>query len=124
VPRPKGSGVSTPPQAPPKAAEGNLAPIALRDLTDDEGARISRWPGQKISPETIAGQKTVFLRLCREKRISDDLIRQAWGEAVQNWVAKGEPPYDYLRLFLLADWQNVRNADSIIRHRLGVQVVA
>lgn len=120
-PRPE---VSTPPPAPTNAVEGNVAPIALREVTSDEAARITRWPGQKISPETIAGQKSVFLRLCRDKRISDDLIRQAWGEAIANWVAKGEPPYDYLRLFLLADWQNVRNADSIIRHRLGVQVVA
>ena len=116
---------SSPPLTPADAPTGNSGPLSLRDPNPDELGRITRWPGNsRLSPEITAAKKSVFIRVCREKGIADDLIRAAWDHAVREWVRTGVDPYESLTDELLADWQGVRNPDAIIRHRLGLKVPA
>jgi uncharacterized protein YdaU (DUF1376 family) len=120
--RPKRSDGSTPQPTPSDAPKGISGDVVLRDPTPQEMGRITRWPGNRILPsEAVAAQQRGYIKGLREKGVGPDLIVAAWNRALTEWGERGINPYEFLRKTLLADWEGVRNADAVMRHRLGLK---
>lgn len=120
--RPNRSDGSTPHPTPSDAPKGISGDVVLRDPTPHEMGRITRWPGNRIlPPEAIAAQQRGYIKGLREKGVGPDLIVAAWNRALTEWGERGINPYEFLRKTLLADWEGVRNADAVMRHRLGLK---
>lgn len=122
--RPGGQDGSTPHPTPSDAPTGIVAVSALgrmRNPTGEEMQRITRWPGNRRTPqEAIDAKRNWLEKAMTAKGIDPDLRVAAWEAAVANWVATGVDPYEYVKDTLLSDWVDVRSPNAVIRHRLGM----